>query len=71
MRGTIESRKWPIVFFNLVTDINNAINPSQQVLEPSCVLSVMHSFDCHSGEVASVSKNFIVKIATNEMLFNQ
>lgn len=28
---------------------------SIKVLEPSCVLSVMHSFDCHSGEVASVS----------------
>ncbi|XP_074611299.1 F-box/WD repeat-containing protein 9-like [Acropora palmata] len=28
---------------------------SIKVLEPSRVLSVIHSFDCHSGEVASVS----------------
>ena len=28
-----------------------------QVLEPSRVLSVIHSFDCHSGQVASVSVN--------------
>ena len=30
-----------------------------QVLEPSRVLSVIHSFDCHSGEVASVGNNSV------------
>ena len=29
-----------------------------QVLEPSRVLSVIHTFDCHTGEVTAVSKSF-------------
>ena len=32
---------------------------ASQVLEPSRVLSVIHSFDCHSGEVASVGDNSV------------
>lgn len=35
--------------------IASSTDNSIKVLEPSRVLSVIHSFDCHSGEVASVS----------------
>ena len=28
-----------------------------QVLEPSRVLSVIHTFECHTGEVTAVSKS--------------
>ena len=31
-----------------------------QVLEPSRVLSVIHTFDCHTGEVTAVSKSFLI-----------
>ena len=40
-----------------VTIFLRGLRANPTVLEPSRVLSVIHSFDCHSGEVASVGDN--------------